>query len=169
MNIAQEQQKAFDLLQQFEGFSANAYYDVNGYAVGYGNHYYQDGRQVRAGDTISQAAAENLLMFYVSQNSDAITRAVTVDLAPGLLAALISLRYNCGTITQTLLNIINSGASIDAIKQQFLQTCITSGGAYNSDLVDRRETEFSQVGQFSATMPVLILGAGIGLYLLLNR
>ena len=48
-----------------ESFSANPYYDVNGYAIGYGNHYYSDGSTVESSDNpISQSDAFDLLVFY---------------------------------------------------------------------------------------------------------
>ena len=34
----------------FEGFRASPYFDVNGYAIGYGNHYYSDGTAVEQTD-----------------------------------------------------------------------------------------------------------------------
>src|SRR5271156_996594 len=94
-----------------ESFSPTPYFDVNGYAIGYGNHYYSDGSSVDASDDpISQDDAYSLLQFYVAQNAAAIMAQVTAPINEDQLAALTSIRYNCGTITTALLNLINSGA-----------------------------------------------------------
>jgi lysozyme len=136
---------AVDFLQTAEGLRLYSYWDSNGFAIGYGNHYYQDGRSVQAGDTITEQDALALLQYYAGANAQAIANQLQVNIPDGLLAALISLRYNCGTITVRLLNLINSGADLETIGDLFKQTCITSDGVYNSDLVQRRQREWELV------------------------
>jgi hypothetical protein len=64
-----------------ENFSGSPYYDVNGYAIGYGNHYYEDGSAVSADDDpISQQDAYNLMVYYLEQNAAAIISALTTDI-----------------------------------------------------------------------------------------
>ncbi len=146
-----------------ESFSANPYWDSNGYAIGYGNHYYEDGSAVSADDDpISEDDAMALLSFYVNQNMQAIIAQVTAPLNENQLAALTSLRYNCGTITNAVLNLINSGATAAAVAAQIQMTCTTSGGVSNADLIVRRQQEAalytSAVGGIS-TNTAMIVGA----------
>lgn len=141
---------ATDFIAGRESFAPSPYWDVNGYAIGYGNHYYEDGSPVTADDgPIDRARAAELLDFFVRQNANAIMSQVTRALTDNQLAALVSLRYNCGTITTKLLNMINSGADPSTVAQQFQNTCINSSGAFNQGLFKRREMEAS-----------LFLGAG---------
>jgi lysozyme len=125
-----------------ESFSPSPYWDVNGYAIGYGNHYYSDGSAVSGDDDpISQSDAYDLLSFYVAQNVQAIANAITVPLTDNQFAALASIRYNCGTITQTLANLINSGADPEIVAAQIEVTCATSGGQPSAVIIARRHIE----------------------------
>lgn len=155
-----------------ESYSASPYWDVNGYAIGYGNHYYEDGSSVSIDDDpISQARAQQILAFYIGQNSAAIASQLTVPQNSNQLAALTSIRYNCGTITTTLLNLINSGADPGAVADQIQKTCTTSGGIPNSDLVERRilEAELYTTPPGSGTAVLLIAGLWLGLYALYTK
>lgn len=142
MDQALALQTAINFIRGAEGFSASPYYDVNGYAIGYGNHYYEDGTAVQESDSdIDEQTAEDLSDFFINQNMTAIQNQLTVDLNENQLAALTSIRYNCGTITTTLLNLINSGAAPSAVAAQIQITCTTAGGQPDPDLVARRQQE----------------------------
>lgn len=152
MNLSRAVHIAQRFIADRETFSPTAYYDVNGYAIGYGNHYYRDGSLVSSGDTIDQGSAWELLGFYVLQNAKAIMDQIRVPVTENQLAALTSLRYNCGTVTKDLLFLINSGAPESQVTEQFARTCITSGGVYNPDLVVRRQLE---IGLYTSTTSIL--------------
>jgi len=159
---------AVPFIEGWEGFEPAPYYDTNGYAIGYGNHYYEDGSPVTADDDpITQGRAEQLLTFYVQQNAAAIAAQVTQGLNINELAALTSLRYNCGTITNAVLNLVNSGADPATVAAQIEQTCTTSGGVTNQDLILRRQAEAGLYQQSPGTslLPILIVAA-VALYLL---
>jgi GH24 family phage-related lysozyme (muramidase) len=133
---------ANDFIAGRESFAPSPYWDVNGYAIGYGNHYYEDGSPVTADDgSIDQARAAELLSFFVRQNANAILSQVSRPLTDNQLAALTSLRYNCGTFTVAILNMINAGAEPAAIADKLRNTCVTSNGAFNESLFKRRELE----------------------------
>jgi GH24 family phage-related lysozyme (muramidase) len=160
---------ATDFIATQESFSGTAYFDVNGYAIGYGNHYYEDGSAVSEGDTISEDDALSLLGFYVSQNMTAIVNQLTVDQNADQLAALTSIRYNCGTITTALLNLINSGADPGTIGSQIEITCTTSGGVSDPVLIARRQLEaalYQSTGMGAATGLLLIAGVGLAVYIM---
>jgi lysozyme len=159
-----------------ESFSSTPYWDVNGYAIGYGNHYYEDGSAVSADDDpIDETRGMQILSFYVDQNATAILAQVTAPLNENQLAALTSLRYNCGTITTTLLNLINSGADPSTVAAQIEITCTTSGGVSNPALIARRQAEaglYQAVSLLPAgadTSVLLLAGVGIALLLLMSK
>jgi lysozyme len=140
------------LIEGQEGFEATAYYDTNGYAIGYGNHYYADGSAVQQGDTITQAAAEALVEAIAGQTWTAIQPSITADLNENQAAALIDLAYNCGSglvSKSQLVQLINSGATEDQISAQWEQTCTTANGTYLQGLYTRRVDE---VGLFFANV-----------------
>lgn len=160
---------ATDFIASVEGFSPNAYWDVNGYAIGYGNHYYEDGSDVQADDTIDKTRANTLLKKVVQGKEQAIRSYVTAPINENQYAALISLAYNCGegNVRQSqLLQLINARASVDAIKNQFLQTCVTAKGQYMASLYDRRLDEFTKlysnisqlIQQYPATSTAVAVG-----------
>jgi lysozyme len=124
-----------------EEFSPLAYFDVNGYAVGYGNHYYKNGSAVKKGDRITKQAADSLLLYWVTQDLKELTAELKVNQNPRQLAALTSIKYNCGTITETLLKLINSGAMPGAVGTEIEKTCIDAGGKLDPELITRRKDE----------------------------
>jgi lysozyme len=161
---------ATDFIAGRESFAPSPYWDVNGYAIGYGNHYYEDGSPVTADDDpIDQARAAQLLDYFVRQNANALMAQIIRPLTDNQLAALTSLRYNCGTITTNLLNLLNSGADPDSIAQQIQSTCVTSSGAYNASLFQRRKLEaglfLSAGGLLSSGLVIIFVVAA---YLLLK-
>lgn len=171
MNFANAVDIAVHALTSYEGFIPVAKYDVNGYAIGYGNHYYQDGSNVQKGDTITRAAALTLLTDITAQKERAIRNYVTAALSDSQYAMLISLAYNCGEgnlRTSKVLQLINSGADDNTIYSQWIKTCITSKGVYNPDLEQRRKTEWlelwNQPHSVSIADILLIAFASWGIY-----
>jgi lysozyme len=153
---------ADNFIAQLERFSSVPYFDVNGYAIGYGNHYYEDGSPVSADDDpIDQTRAMQLLDYYVQQNAQVILANVTVDLTDNQLAALISLRYNCGHVPDSVLSLINSGADPATVASQFSQVCTTSAGQASQTLFQRRELEgtlFDTITANPATTLLIVAG-----------
>lgn len=162
-------QTAVQLIAPEEDFSPNAYYDVNGYAIGYGFHYYQDGSAVQQGDTMTRSDADAYVYVVAAGKWQAIKSCIKVQVNENQAAALIDLAYNCGEGTvckSTLLQLINAGAPADQIAAQFQQTCTTAGGKYMSALYNRRVSEadlfFADVTQYmQENKAQVILIAGI--------
>lgn len=156
------------LIEAAEGFKDTAYWDVDGWAIGYGNHDYQDGTAVQQGDTINQADAETLVNKVAAQKWQAIKPCITASINENQGAALIDLAYNCGegfVCHSTLLQLINAGAPADQVTAQFEQTCVTAKGTYLSDLYHRRVNEvnlfFTSVTQYvqqNSTQVILVGG-----------
>ena len=148
-----------------EGFSASPYFDVDGYAIGYGNHYYEDGTAVSADDDpITEARATQLMQFFLNQTAGEVLSLLTVPVSDNMLAALTDLAYNWGfgnLKKSVLLSFINQGAGQDTIQAQWKITAITAGGIQNSDLVTRRARE-SNLAFSSLPGAAAVLTAGIG-------
>ena len=88
--------KAMDIVKRFEGFYPNKYWDVNGYAIGYGSKRHNFPGNV-VPDTISQAQAEALLAHNLENKyGKVIQKYVRVPLNDNQKAALISFIYNLG-------------------------------------------------------------------------
>lgn len=143
MNLENAISLAIPLVRNEEGFASKAYWDVNGYAIGYGNHYYKDGSAVKQGDTITKSAADDLQRFYVRQFAKEIEPSIKVDINDHQMAALISLAYNCGSGVRNyeLFKLINAKAPADQIEEQYKKTCVTAKSVYNAGLFDRRLRE----------------------------
>lgn len=162
-------QSAVPLIGPEEGFRGTAYWDVNGWAVGYGFHYYSDGSSVQQGDTMTREEATAYLTTVATQKWNAIRGCITAPINENQAAALIDLAFNCGegaVCRSTLLQLINSGAPPDQITAQFEQTCTTAGGKYLDVLYNRRVDEvslfFSSVKQYVKANPATVfVGAGL--------
>jgi GH24 family phage-related lysozyme (muramidase) len=165
MDLATASNIAADFTAGWEGFSPSPYYDVNGYAIGYGNHYYEDGSAVGADDDpITQDRALQILTFYITQNANALIPQITAPINNNQLAALVDLRYNCGTITTTLLDLINSGADAATVAAQILKTCTTSGGVPDPDLTPRIQARAALYQSGAGSLPVvplILIAAGL--------
>ena len=174
MNLDSALDIATPLIASFEGFSSHAYYDVNGYAIGYGNHYYGDGTSVKQGDTITKADALVLLKSTARDYANQILPSIKVDLTDAQLASLISLSYNCGpgaVKNSQVLRLINAGAPAADIQAQYEKTCITAKGVYNETLAQRRLKEalafakdFVQKNKTWIIIMIGVIAAGLAFY-----
>lgn len=161
---------------QQESFSPVPYPDQNGLAIGYGNHYWQDGSPITADDTISQADAVQLLQDTLVNVYNAIAPCIAVGLTDNQLAGLLDLAYNWGAgnfCNSVLLQLINSGASAAAIDAQWQKTAITAGGVYSQTLYNRRGLETQLFDTLSAVVNApgagALLALGVFVYLVVTR
>jgi lysozyme len=163
------EQTVVPFTEGWETFSPSPIYDVNGYEIGYGNHYYEDGTAVTADDDpITQPRAEQLMIYFLNQAANQVLSQVRVPLTNNQLAALTDFAYNVGSITPVLLSVINSGAAPDQVAAQMEQSATTSGGVANPNLIARRQAEaglYQQSGGDSTTL--IAIGAAIIILLLL--
>jgi lysozyme len=149
----------------WEKFAPSPYLDGTSYAIGYGNHYYEDGTQVSADDdAIDQPRAEQLMTFFLNQSGEEVLNQVKVPLTDNQLAALTDFAYNVGSITPTLLALINSGADPATVGTQIEKSAITAGGVPNAGLVNRRAAEaglYQSTGTGFSGSLILMLAAGL--------
>lgn len=166
---------AVGFIAPVERFSPNAYYDVNGWAVGFGNHYYADGTAVKEGDTITRTKANDLIRVVARGKYNAIKKYITRDINEYQTAALVSLAYNCGEANvrdSRLLDLVNAGASEAEISDAYDETCVTSKGKYLTSLYKRRLNEiklfFTPVTDYISSNPELSAGMAITVFGLLT-
>jgi GH24 family phage-related lysozyme (muramidase) len=111
-------QESVQILKKFEGFSPNAYWDVNAYRIGYGSDTitYSNGtfKKVKSTDRITQAQADLDLARRIPEFEKVIIRQVASEswnkLPDQAKAGLISFAYNYGSIAkQSLRDAIKTG------------------------------------------------------------
>src|SRR5215469_435147 len=136
-----------EFIKQQEGLELTAYGDAGGYSIGYGHHITGGeasiiGESLGAGSTITEAQAEQLFNYDVSQAEAAVNSAVGVPLSQLQFDALIDFVFNEGAgalQSSTLLADLNAGDYAGA-SQEFASWNI-SGGRVNPVLVARRAAE----------------------------
>ena len=130
-----------------ESFSPKAFWDVNGYAVGYGNHYV-NGKKVTADTTITREEAyeelgrqvdsrkKKILKFFGSKGIDRVDT--------DHLGGLISLDYNVGDVTKytrTMNTYIDGTTTGNFIPFQQIFSTIKSNDKHLEGLLNRRTDE----------------------------
>ncbi len=136
--------KGIDLIKEFEGLRLKAYRDPVGvWTIGYGH----TGRDVKPGQVISQARAEQLLKGDTGWAQDAVRRSVKVPLSQGQFDALTSFTYNLGAgalASSTLVKKLNARDYAGAQKE--FGRWVHAGGQVLAGLVRRRAAEAKMFG-----------------------
>lgn len=149
---------ALAIICEFEGCKLTAYEDPGTggepWTIGWGSTFYDDGRPVKEGDTITQAVADQLLHRKVDQVHAAMIKLLPLaaQWAAPQQAALVSFTYNVGsgalqdsTLRQRLL----AGEDPAAVVRSELPRWNKGGSGVMEGLVRRREAE---VALFSGGM-----------------
>ena len=127
------------LIRRFETLQLVAYWDEDGWAIGYGHH----GPEVVKGLQWQQPdTAEAVLLHDATAAGNQVLGAVDVVLSQGQFDALVDFVYNEGIghlEASTLLHMLNQRNYIGA-SQQFILWDI-AGGSVNAGLLDRRRAE----------------------------
>jgi GH24 family phage-related lysozyme (muramidase) len=137
-------QRTIDLLKQLEGCKLTAYQDVAGiWTIGYGTTATAGlGIEPRAGMTITQAQADELLERAVDAFGAQITKLINVPVTQNEFGALVLLSYNIGVgafAKSTVLRELNSGNKAAAGNAFHMWN--KAGGRVINGLVNRRELE----------------------------
>jgi lysozyme len=92
-------ENGFKIIKNFEGLRLAAYRDVAGvWTIGYGSTRYQDGREIKPGNTLtSEVQADALFRNTLCQYEDAVNRLAKAPLTQNQFDALVSFTYNEGT------------------------------------------------------------------------
>ena len=136
-------QNGLDLIKGFEGLRLSAYQDSAGvWTIGYGHT-----GNVKPGDRITQAQAEDLLQKDTAWAQQAVRDQVKVPLTQGQFDALTSFTFNLGAgalAKSTLLNKLNAGDYAGA--QAEFGKWVHAGGQVLQGLVRRRAAEAELFG-----------------------
>ena len=133
-------EKGVTLIKQFEGLALRAYLCPAGVlTIGYGH----TGKDVFAGQTITEADASELLRKDVARFEAAVNRYVASEINQNQFDALVSFTYNVGEGAlqkSSLLRLVNNNPSDPAIQQAFLMWT-KAGGKILPGLERRRKAE----------------------------
>lgn len=141
--------KLFNMIHGEEGFRSKAYPDGgrNRFSIGFGSQTV-NGRAVRKGDTITEAAAVNQAVLDLGTLVNQIEAMVKVPLSESQLNALVSYAYNAGIGSlkrDGILQPLNRGDYAGA--QEAIRSGVdTSQGRFLQVLRDRREREAAMFG-----------------------
>lgn len=125
--------KGLALLKKFEGCRLTAYWDVDGYSIGYGHH-----SNVNKNDKITQAQAEAFLKEDLAKYEKAVS-SLSYNLNENQFSALVDFAYNCGI--GNLKNLTdNSKRSLSVVADKMLLYC-KAGGVSLPGLYNRRKAE----------------------------
>ena len=139
--------KLISILKKHEGCRLKAYKCPAGVlSIGFGNTFYEDGRKVKEGDTITMEQAERLLLKVIEGFRKQLIPLLTVELPDDALNALLSFTYNVGignVKKSTLLKKINRNPlDLKGIEEEF-NKWTKGGGKVLPGLVKRRKEEYA--------------------------
>lgn len=145
------------LIKTAEGFRETAYWDVDGYSIGYGHH------GATAGQRVSREEAERLLAEDLERVEAAVSR-VNPRLGQNQFDACVSLAYNIGTgrfgRSNTALLIAADPTPRPELEREWKEWRL-AGGKVSQALVDRREKEWSLYCRTTAGSLILGIAAGV--------
>ena len=130
--------RGLELIKTFEGCSLTAFWDVNGYAIGYGHH-----GNVEAWDTITQEQADELLKDDLAGNYEPSVNKYDTDynFNQNEFDALVSFCYNCGAAN--LRELLKNGQATREQISADLPKYNKAGGVVLNGLVNRRNAELA--------------------------
>jgi len=136
--------KIFNFIGGLENFTPVAEWDYKQWSVGYGSGYNWDqGRPVQKGDVINKSTAKQWLLNEAQKYFNDVKNMVQVPINDNQLIALSSFAYNEGPgafQTSTLLKLLNSGADINIVANEF-DKWVYAGGKVSPGLKNRRNAE----------------------------
>jgi lysozyme len=126
-----------------EGVVLHAYNDGTGFAIGYGNTYYEDGSMVKGGDIITQERADALFVVIGNKFANWVNNVLNKRVNQNQFDALVSYAYNrrIGSLSRSnLLKMVNANPDNGAIAAQF-EIEWGSNNMYRNGLINRRRQE----------------------------
>lgn len=126
--------RGLQLIKKFEGCRLTAYWDVNGYSIGYGHH----AGDITKGMTITQAVADEFLKKDI-QKFEKSVNALKYELNQNQFDALVDFAYNCGAGNLLKLT-ANNTRTLQEIGHK-ITAYNKANGAVLAGLVKRRAAE----------------------------
>jgi lysozyme len=138
-------EKGYDLIKEFEGFSAKPYNcSANVPTIGFGNTYYPNGIKVKLTDKpITKEYANEIFKVVADKFSSNVLKLVKSNISENQLNALTAFAYNVGLTNlqkSTLLKLVNANPNDPAIAKEFIRWNKAGGKALNG-LTRRRIAE----------------------------
>lgn len=129
------------IAHHFEGCRLASYQCPAGvWTIGWGNTLFADGSPVGPGMTITQADADKLADYVLSQFVSEIASVVNVPLRGAAIGGLTSFAYNVGPQAfrkSTLLRRLNDGYAVEELQYQIRRWCKANGRVLPGLLVRR--------------------------------
>lgn len=137
--------KGYDLIKEFEGFSAKPYNcAANVPTIGFGNTYYPNGTKVKLTDKpIIKEYANEIFKVVADKFAANVLKLVKSNITTNQLNALTAFAYNVGLANltkSTLLKLVNNNPNDPAIAKEFIRWNKAGGKALNG-LTRRRIAE----------------------------
>jgi lysozyme len=132
-----------EFLKQKEALRLTAYNLGDGWTIGYGNKFYENGGPVKQFDTITRARAESLFNNIVKNFASEVNKLVFSKVRQSQFDALVSYAYNRGIgkfRSSNLLKMVNQNPQNEAIRQQFVIEWGTNQ-TFKNALIERRKKE----------------------------
>lgn len=142
-----------EMIKRFEGFSAKAYRDGNGYSIGYGHN------GAAANQTINQAEAEELLQQDLRRFETSVN-AVSSNLTQGQFDAAVSLAYNIGAAAfsrSTLAALLAADPTPRPELEHHWKEWRIASGKVNPTLEKRRAEEYEYYKKHSTNTKVVLM------------
>lgn len=138
--------QAVEFIGSCEGKALASYFDVSGWAIGYGNHRYPNGQTVQQGDVITEDQAEDMLRYSIDRISRQLEKSVPnwSSMNGSQRSAIISFAYNVGSGfygNENFAAISNALATNWSAVPSALELYSKSGGKTLQGLVRRRQGE----------------------------
>jgi lysozyme len=138
-------EKGYDLIKEFEGFSAKPYNcSANMPTIGFGNTYYPNGIKVKLTDkSITKEYANEIFKVVADKFAANVLKLVKSKISDNQLNALTAFAYNVGLANlgkSTLLKLVNANPNDPAIAKEFLRWN-KAGGKALKGLTRRRIAE----------------------------
>jgi lysozyme len=141
-------ENGINFIKKRESCRLTSYQDIAGiWTIGWGSIMYKSGKRVSKGETITQAEADDLLLWEVGNKSAVISALVPASLNQNQFDAILSFTYNEGVGAfsgSTLLKVIKKNPCDPYIRDCFaMWDKITVDGkkVVSSGLVERRKLE----------------------------
>lgn len=128
------------LIKEFEGLRLKAYQCSGSvWTIGWGTTI-MNGIKVKSGDIIDEEMAENLFREDLKRYEDIVNSNIKIQINQNQFDALVLHTYNTGG-SDTLFELINSGAGNRKIYHWFVNSYVTSKGILIPGLINRRKIE----------------------------
>lgn len=139
--------KCTQLVEELEGFRAEAYQDQGGvWSLGFGSTTYGGGRPVQKGDVVTKQVASIWQSMDLDRIDIKLNNDMPIPLVDSLTQnqwdAIVSLSYNIGTsafLHSTLLKLLEAGDILGAASQFLVWNRVD--GKVNQGIINRRTKE----------------------------